>query len=48
MLIISSVFFDGRKATDVYAIFFIVVTYLYYFLDSSNYQFREFALSVFP
>lgn len=46
---ISSLFSDGRKATDVYAVIYMVIVYLYYFTDwSKNSEYSELLLSIFP
>ncbi|CAD8203334.1 unnamed protein product [Paramecium octaurelia] len=49
MLMISSLFSDGRKATDVYAVIYMIIVYLYYFTDWSNKsEYSELLLSIFP
>ncbi|CAD8090926.1 unnamed protein product [Paramecium primaurelia] len=49
MLLISSLFSDGRKATDVYAVIYMIIVYLYYFTDWSKHsEYSELLLSIFP
>ncbi|CAD8119528.1 unnamed protein product [Paramecium sonneborni] len=49
MLMLSSFFSDGRKATDVYAVVYMIIVYLYYFKDwQKQNEYTELLLSIFP